>query len=614
MKNPSFHASTPGWTHVLSTIAFLLCGTAILAENSSRIIGKTYEERSDAFVRYLAAATPRNPNFPKEAMPYYAARVQLGIDLAGTRKAIDAMLDATVKARPDPFNMHAIMHAYYLNRGVFTMEMREKIKRIVSTPNYSRPAGVSLNYELMRGGAGYLAAQEWPELKDSNGNDAATIMKFCRGYLMKQFSGTCSRNASEYDAPVYYGTDFGPARMVAEFAKDDELARAAKMTLDYMLIQTGCHWHRGYHISSAGRGKYWGSLNLSPHSSAPTNGMGFLLYGSKQPFNMASAPQSYWLAHPGKKMDADFLSRWQATLPDERTVLANHIWPSHSQIVHKLAWFTEGYGLASQRADGSPFSSYLFKECRRTMLKWESPRPASTFTIIQENRRRPQEKIGNSFAYGENPYCQTFQHQGTLIGVFDVPEDYGFWKTRAPFTTAGSIIKRTEKDGWVLCHGGSMLFAFSLIGPSRWDKPIPRENLELLLCEERRGGWILETSTLAPFAGGGPDAELQRFGEAIAKRTQIGGDVQKSPPRLAFKNLAGHTLDLTWKPLQDPLKDECRLNGKAVDYAKFPQLQTNGVIQPSGGPLTITAGSRSRTWDFKKWQIRDERTATTPPK
>lgn len=576
------------------------------AAPSSIVTGKTYEERSDGFIRYLSAATPRNANFPKEAMPYYAARLQLGVDPEGTRGAIDRMLDATVKARPDPFNMHAVMHAYLLNRDAFSPGMREKIKRIVGTPDFSRPAGVSLNYELMRGGAGFLAAQEWPDLRDSKGNDAKKIAGFCRGYLMKQFSGTCSRNASEYDAPVYYGTDFAPARMVAEFSKDGELARAARMTLDFMLVQTGCHWHHGYHISAAGRGKYWGSLNLSPHSASPTSGMANLIYGSRLPFNMASAPQAYWLAHPGKAMDTGFLGRWQASLPDERTVLANQIWPTHGQIVHKLAWFTDGYGLASQREDGSPFSSYLFKECRRTMLKWESPKHASTFTIIQENRRRPQEKKGNNFAYGENPYCQTFQHQGTLIGVYDVPEEYGFWKSRAPFTTTGAIVRRLEKDGWVLCHGGGMLFAFRFTGPSRWDKPNTRENLDLLLCDSRRGGWILETSKLAPFAGGGPDAELQRFGEAVVSRTRIGGKVSGSPPRLVFKNLEGSTLDLTWKPLPDPLKDECKLNGKPVDYSKFPLLQAPGVMQPSGGPLTIAAGSRSRVWDFAKWNIRGE--------
>jgi hypothetical protein len=423
---------------------------------------------------------------------------------------------------------------------------------------------------------------------------------------MRQFEGTCSRNASEYDAPVYYGTDFAPARMVAEFSADEALARAARMTLDFMLIQTGVHWQRGYHVSTAGRGKYWGSLNLSPHSAAPTNGMAFLLFGSAQLFNMASAPQAYWLAHPGKAMDTRFLGRWQASLPLERTVLANQIWPSHRQIVQKMAWFTDGYGLASQREDGSPFDSFLFKECRRTMLKWESPKPASSFTVIQENRRRPHEKQGNAFAYGENPYCQTFQYQGTLIGVYDVPADYGYWVSRAPFTTTGAIIKRQEKGAWVFCHGGRVLFAFRFLGVSRWEPPNRRENLELLRCDAARGGWILETSPVAPFAGGGEEAELQRFSDAVLTRTEIGGDVRKERPQLVFKNLKGHQLDLTWKPLIDRLQGECKLNGKAVDYGKFPLLKAPGVSQESGGPMKIQAGSRSRVWDFKNWVVRDQ--------
>ena len=594
--------------HKLALLLTLLGATAAsthAAAPSSRIVGKTYEERSDSFIRYLAAAKPRNANFPKEAMPYYAARLQLGIDPAGTRAAIDRMLDATVRARPDPFNMHAVMHAYLLAPKAFTPAMRDKIKRIVSTPNYGRPAGVSLNYELMRGGAGFLAASEWPDLKDSAGNNSAKIRERCRHYLMRQFTETCARNASEYDAPVYYGTDFAPTRMIAEFSKDDELARAARMTLDFMLIQTGAHWHHGYHISSAGRGKYWGSLNLSPHSSSPTSGMAFLLYGSRQPFNIASAPQAYWLAHPGKSLDARFLSRWQASLPDERTVLANQIWPGHAQIVWKVAWFTDGYGLASQREDGSPFSSFLFKECRRTMLKWESPKHASTFTILQDNRRRPQERKGNAFAYGEHPYCQTMQYRGTLIGLHDVPEDYGFWITRAPFTTTGAIVHRQEMNGWVLCHGGSMMFAFRFLEASRWDKPNRRENLELLRCDARRGGWILETTPLAPFAGGGPKAELQRFGQALATHTAIDAKHRQSPPRLVFKNLQGRILDLAWKPLQDPLAGQCKVNGKPIAYEKFPLLQAPGLTQNSHGPLIIRSGNRSRTWDFKKWTVTD---------
>lgn len=572
-------------------------------EVNPRLVGKNYAERAAACVRYFAAAPPRSPTFPKDGMPFLAARLQLGVDVPGTLAALDRMLDATLKAKPDPFNLHAVMHCYLVHRDKFTPAMAAKVKRLAASWTYSKPIGVSLNYELMRDGAGLLAAQEWPDLVDAAGNDAAKIQKNCADWLWRIWRETTERNASEYDAPVYYGTDFAPTRMIAEFSRDPAMSKAAAMTLDFMLIHTGAHWHNGYHISTAGRGKYWGSLNLSPHSSAPTNSMAWLLYGSDQPFNINSAPQSYWLAHPGRVFAPDFLSAWQAALPDERTVFANQIWPSHKQIVWKQAWFTKGYGLASQREDNTPFDSFLFKECRRTMLKWESPHPASTFTIIQENRRRPSEKIRNAFAYGENPYCQTLQHEGTLIGVYDVPAEYGFGITRAPFTTTGAIVKRIERDGWVLCHGGSMLFAFRFTEPAKWDKPDTRERLDLLRCDAMRGGWILETSPLAPYAGGGVDTELTKFGDALLAKTKFTAATNTSPPSLTFTNLKGRTLSLRWKPLEPALKDECLVDGKPVAYQSFPRLSTSNTLHPPTGALTLKAGSQSRVYDFKKWTI-----------
>ena len=80
------------FTTPIACFAVILTGF-LHAVPSSRISGNSYAERSDAFIRYLAAASPRNANFPKEAMPYYAARLQLGIDPEGTRKVIDVSGD-----------------------------------------------------------------------------------------------------------------------------------------------------------------------------------------------------------------------------------------------------------------------------------------------------------------------------------------------------------------------------------------------------------------------------------------------------------------------------------------------------------------------------------------
>ncbi len=169
-------------------------------------------------------------------------------------------------------------------------------------------------------------------------------------------------------------------------------------------------------------------------------------------------------------------------------------------------------------------------------------------------------------------------------------------------------MKRVERGGWVLCHGGSMLFAFRFTQAAQWDNPNTREKLDLLRCDAMHGGWILETTPLAPFAGGGVDVELGKFGDALLARTKLGDTTKAAPPSLTFTNLKGDTLSLRWKPLEPPVKDECLLNGKPVRYDLIPLLRTNGALHPNGGPLTLQSGTRSLVYDFKKWAIN----STTP--
>ena len=590
----------------LCAAAFLLLafGTPLRAQSPSPYVaGKDYAARAAATCRLFAVTIPDRPNFPKDAMPLYAARLQTGTDVDGTLQSVDKMMDATLNAKLDPFNLHAIMNAYCLTPDRYPAPLRAKFHAFAARWDYTKDIGVSLNYGLMRDGAGWLAAQEWPDLRDTAGHDAAQIQALCGARLMSQFRETTARNASEYEAPLYYGTDLMAVRMLAEFAREPRMQRAAQLTLEWMLIQTAAYWHHGYYVTSSGRAKYWGSNNLSPDAPGATTGMAYLLFGGERPARLDRVPQIYWLAYPGRTVPGDWLPAWQAALPETRAVQGSLVWPSHHIFVRKQAWMTTGYGLASERTDGTSAGSYQYKESRRTMLKWVSARPDSTFTIIQDNRRRPREKIANAFAYGENPYCQVMQAQGTLIGVYDVPDDYGFSRVHAPFTNSGAIILRQERDGWVLCHGGSVLFAFRFLQPARWGKPDARDHLDLYESDSPRGGWILETSPLAPFAGGGPAAELARFADALAK-TKITGDVTVSPPRVTFTDIADHTLDLRWHPPGEAYAGQCQLDGKPVAYGSYPLLATPGVRQEIGGPLTIALpGGRRRVYDFSQWKV-----------
>ncbi len=552
----------------------------VLLLMASNLRAESYATRArDAAANY-AEVQISNENFPKDAMPLYTARLMNGANRNETLAAVDRMMDAALKSKTDPFHLHAIVHAERVGGKKWSEPLRGKFRAYAARWNYTKAIGVSLNYELMRDGAGWMAAGIWPDLVDQAGNDSGKIRQLCGARLRKTLSNIQKQGSTEYDAPLYYGTDFMALRLLTDFADEKDLRESAGTTLNWMLAQTGAHWHRGYSITTAGRAKYYGSQIVSPDSPGATTGMAWLVFGGERRPNLAAVPQIYWLAYEGPfTRSLDKLRDWQAALPVPRSVRAKVEIPAQGFSVRKLAWITEGYGLASQRADLSPLSSYLFKESRGNMLRWVSDKPASSFFVFQENRRRPKEKIPNAFAYGENPYAQTLQHEGTLLGVYAVPEDYGFHRMHAAFTTRGAIVARLERDGWICAHGGTVLFGFRSIAPAARGKSDSREKFDNYVCDEPRNGWVLETSPIEPYAGeGGADGELKRFADALIQKTKCTADLASPQPKLTFINLAGRRLELDWHPPGQPYLDQCRIDGDVIDYPSYPMLAVDGKI------------------------------------
>ena len=502
---------------------------------------------------------------------------------AATLAAAERSVDAALAAKLDPFHLHPHIHAERVGGARWPEPLRAKFRAYAARWDFTKPIGVSLNYALMRDGAGHLAAQIWPDLIDAAGHDASRIRALCAARLLPTLAALPHRGATEYSAPLYYGTDFMALRLLVDFSDDADLRSSARRALEVMLLETAAHWHRGYAVTSAGRAKYWSSQQVSPDSPGATTAMAFMLFGGARDAAIERVPQGFWLAYPSPWLDSLApLRAWHSSLPVPREV--RETISAARYFVRKQAWITEGYGLASQRTDGTAANSYLYKETRNTTLRWVSEKPASTFIVFQENRRRPHEKIANAFAYGENPYAQTLQHEGTVISLHDVPADYGFHRVVAPFTTCGALLARLEREGWVCAHGGSVLFAFRTLTPASWLPPDRREGLDLYATapDARRGGWILETSPVAPFAAPTPDAELAAFAAALVSRTRLSSSLDApsaTPLRLRFQNLAGRTLDLTWKPPAAPYVGEGLIDDTPVDYSAFPRLDVRDAAR-----------------------------------
>jgi hypothetical protein len=613
-----------------------LLGFAIIARlrgaDTDLIDGHKPEERGHALLRYISEQRPKNETDPKQAVPYYAARIVLGTDVdyaltelaAAASHTLEAGRKSIASGKPFlvPFDKAALVHAYFLGKSRIPLSTAWMIRDYVALyddhkelKGYSRGAW---NYKLMQDASGYLAAQEWPDLVDRSGLNAEQIRDATGKRLFDDFHDISTRNYSEYGATIYGGVNLCAIRMLVDFAKDPEMRKRATMTLDAMFLAIACTWNQGYNVGTASRAKYWASTDTGPDDMASAATCAWIWFGAYRPIRASNTGfiHAVLMAVPG---------RYQIPQPIVDLALRRSVpFLTRSHIaclgdVFRMTWHTPKYSLCSQwDPQGSPTSG-IYKESRRNMLKWLSDKPSSTFSVCMENPYRPYslgEKRSNTLGYGENGFSQYMQHQGTLLGLYSVPEtitvgkhvyEYAYHKLYAPFPNTGSIVKRIERDGWVICHNGSMLMAFHSVKPVKWGEKWSGN--DMLWCDARRNGWILETSPLEPFAGGGVDAELERFAAALNQKTVIDASaLDQDIPKLTYKNLTGALMEFRWMPHGAQYSDQLKVDGALLVFSKVMLQENPWVHQDVDGPLLIREGNLQAkpgdnvfTWDFGKW-------------
>ncbi len=589
-----------------------------------RIDGQSAAERGAALVRYVATVRPsaKDETYPKASAPAYAARLMLGIDTEYALQKLDAAVTAQLArsrrldagkpgtAHPlDPFDKVALVNTYFLAKEKIPKATAQKIRDYVALYEHQELKGyakTAWNYHLMMDGAGYLAAQEWPELVDIEGLTAGQIKKATGDRLRRDYAEIARHNHAEYGAPIYLAVNLSAVRMVAEFAEDAELRQRAVLALDAMMLDIACTWNQGYNIGSASRAKYWGSTDTSPDAMGSTAAAAWVFFGARRPILARGTGwiHSFWMATPGGYQVPDLI----VAVAQDRAqpfVHRSYVADTGKSDVHRTTYHSQSYGLCSQWEQTGSFTSGLYKEARRNMLKWVSDKGSSTFAVCMENPARPynlKENKANVLGYGENPFSQYLQDEGTLIGIYAVPADYPYYQLYVPFSTTGSIVRRVEKDGWIFCHNGTMLMGFRSVKPCQWD-PKPWGTNDLLRCGARQNGWVLETAELARFAGGGVEAELDRFAAAVLAKTVLAaGAIDAAIPRLVYTSLSGRTLELAWQPHQKKYAGQAKIDGKPVDYAAWPLLQNPWVEQAADVPiLRIRHDRRTLTYDFEKW-------------
>ena len=159
---------------------------------------------------------------------------------------------------------------------------------------------------------------------------------------------------------------------------------------------------------------------------ASTAAAAWVYFGAHRPISAGGTgyAHSFWMAAPGKYRVPEAIIR----VARERSRPFLHrsfVARMGSANVQRVTWHTPFYSLCSQWDQPGEPTSGLYKESRRHMLKWVSDKPSSTFVVCMENPAKPyapNEKRANALGYGENAYSRYMQHEGTLLGLYAVPE------------------------------------------------------------------------------------------------------------------------------------------------------------------------------------------------
>lgn len=607
----------------------MMSKTVAVKADSEYIGGSTFEERSDSLITYLAMALPENANRykPKYAMGFYAARLMKGVDTDFAKVQIEYILDnfkitREVDTSEYAFSLNSVAYSYFIAKDYYTKELKDKTKAFLEQYDYCLPLSYKApNYELMTYGAGYLASEEWSDFKDAGNHTAQEIKEYTLQYINKYFESIPKENIAEH-GPMYYAINMYSLKMLADFAKDSVVKAKAKMVIDWMMTSLAQEWNNGYWVGTSDRTKDLGGTITSPDNPEATAATGWLYFGGKRGINASEAApyHTFFMAYRGDYKMPDVLyyiandrketSVYKESMLDVGLGTATE----GNRNVKKYTYQSQNYGLSSAYDfTASPYH-YIYKEMRRTVLKWVSDKSFSTFAPMQDNRSRPQDKTANALGYGENPFQQVLQNEKTVIGVYNVGKytdtdpNYGFNQAYAIFSKTGSIVKKVEEAGWIFCHAGNMLFAYKPIKPYVMEtKGI---EYDIAWSNYTKDGWILETSELEPYATGNVDMELERFKNDILTKSVIDAtDIDNENPRLIYTSIHGYKLDLTYRThgTESQYDNQCKINDVPVDFSNYPFMDSKWVHQDKGidtaSPLNINYKDYSVIYDFVNWKI-----------
>jgi len=266
--------------------------------------------------------------------------------------------------------------------------------------------------------------------------------------------------------------------------------------------------------------------------------------------------------------------------------------------VYKTMYMTELYALGSLHGGIlQPIQQHTWS------LTWVSDKPHSTiFTLHpyfsshelatffpEEPKVLVDDVVKSKGSYnkpdkwtGGSPYEQTFQHENTIIVLYNLQGDG--WPHIDGFFPKQLDERSIDDSGWIFCREGGIYIAYYPLKPYSW---IEEEACFRLRSTHKKNGLILEVSSSNKYVN------FETFKKQI-RQNDIAAVTGKNDLSVSYTNCNGDILSFAYD-------GERLLNGTPVVLSESGLFDSPYLHSPVGsGRLEIQYGQQRRILDFRQ--------------
>ena len=544
-----------------------------------------------------------------------AARIARGVDLGTAYGMIDSLTRDHVMG--GMFYSYTLVGTYLLTRDALPDSLHRKIREAYRTRTMYR--GDTENHWVMYYTGLYLASQTWPgEPGDQwfNGKSSGQNFQEAKEWLEHWMRITSTIGQGEFDSPTYCTVFLTPMLILQEFAADTTMRTRAHMMVDLLFADFAAEHLQGNY--GGGHSRDYPDDIINP-LSAPSTMWAWLYFGQPEfeqwnetryrPRHRTSwetvlgALVSYRLPEIIRQIATD---RSEPYVHQETKRVRNIIrfGRDMNPPVYKYSYVTDQFILGclqggilqpiqqhtwdvtfvSEKPNNTIFSLHPFVSGKELAMFF----PEEQKFLADEVNRYHLVYTSPDKWNSSSPYEQTFQHRGTLIVLYDIPEGVRYGQIDAFFPRTLQR-HRVGWGGWVICQGGETYIGVFPFKPYEWIE----ENVNWRLrSHERRNGLIVEVVPASSFPS------FDAFASAL-ERASIDLASFDQDRTVTYTTLAGDRMRFSF--------DGPRLlNGEVVDFPR-EKLFDGPFIQSvrGSGVITLRHKGMIRVLDFPGAAIRD---------